>query len=291
MAHKIKDDEQQYQYTTGFTTPSGHEFHLYDTPDNERMVLKHSSGSHIEFKSDGSVIIKSLKDLHLHSSIVSSAGDAESKGDRTTIKNETNYTLDVTGELCIKCANLNIEVGETASMYAGTDFIVTSNHIVNKASESISLEGTKSIYMDTDEFKQRIVTQRSEIGTDEDKGKGGVNYMHLHGQSVIRNDDPNGGITISSAGYMNIVTGKERVDVTGQDIQAPSSLGKATFTNIVMPGKGALDKSGTPGDMYEQVTTNYTQEVGMERERKVGMNETVAIGGIQRITATKIFLN
>ena len=66
MAHQIKDEKQEYQYGSGFTTPAGHEFQYYDTPENERLILKHSSGSHIEFKADGSIIIKSLKDLHTH---------------------------------------------------------------------------------------------------------------------------------------------------------------------------------------------------------------------------------
>ena len=81
MAHQIKDEKQEYQYTGGFTTPSGHEFHYYDTPKNERFVIKHASGSHIEFKADGSVMIKSLKDLHMESSIVSDATESSIGGE------------------------------------------------------------------------------------------------------------------------------------------------------------------------------------------------------------------
>ena len=103
MAHQIKDEKQEYQYGSGFTTPAGHEVQYYDTPDNERPILKHASGSHIEFKADGSVIIKSLKDLHTHSSIVSSANDgnmgAGGTSDVTTNFIGTNYTIDVTGTL------------------------------------------------------------------------------------------------------------------------------------------------------------------------------------------------
>ena len=68
---KVQDERQEYQYSYPFITPSGHEFSFYDTPDNQRLVVKHSSGSHIEFKADGSVFIKAVGDLHQHSSVLS----------------------------------------------------------------------------------------------------------------------------------------------------------------------------------------------------------------------------
>ena len=210
MAHKIKDDKQEYQYTSGFTTPSGHEFHFYDTPKNQRLVVKHASGSHIEFKADGSVIVKSLKDLHVHSSIVSNAASKGKGGsDRTTQMVGTNYTLDVAGELNIKCANLNIECTETGKIYAGTDLMMTSNNEIHKATETIHLQASKSLYQDATELKTRVVTTRSEIGTKEGPAgaapMGGENIINVMGNAVIQNMDPNGGITISSMGYLNLV--------------------------------------------------------------------------------------
>ena len=58
---KIKDDKQEYQYTIPWVTPGGHEFTFYDTPENERLVIKHSSGSRLEFKADGSVFLTAQK--------------------------------------------------------------------------------------------------------------------------------------------------------------------------------------------------------------------------------------
>ena len=40
---KVQDTEkQEYQYSMPWVTPSGHEFTFYDTPDNERLLIKHS---------------------------------------------------------------------------------------------------------------------------------------------------------------------------------------------------------------------------------------------------------
>ena len=82
---KIRDTDQEYQYSQPFVTPSGHEFSFYDTPENERLVIKHTSGSHIEFKADGSVFIKAVKDLHTHSSVNSAGGSAAKEADLSLI--------------------------------------------------------------------------------------------------------------------------------------------------------------------------------------------------------------
>ena len=42
---KVEDEKQEYQYSMPWVTPSGHELTFYDTPENERVVLKHASGS------------------------------------------------------------------------------------------------------------------------------------------------------------------------------------------------------------------------------------------------------
>lgn len=292
MAHQIKDEKQEYQYTGGFTTPAGHEFHYYDTPKNERFVIKHSSGSHIEFKADGSIMIKSLKDLHMHSSIVSDATEQKNGGsDTTTQKIDTNYTLDVTGTLNIKCKKLNVEVGDTGRVYCGTDLITNCNNFINKATESTTIEAAKSIYLDSDEFKQRAVTTRTEMGTKEDKGQGGLNIMNVHGNCVINNDDENGGITIASKGYLNLVAGAERVDLTGKYTKEPSKEGKATYTHIIKASKGSMDVSSNPGDGFVKYDTDYKEDVGGLRDRKVKLTEDVNIGGVQTIKALAIYLN
>ena len=230
---KIKDDQQEYQFTIPWVTPSGHEFTFYDTPGNERLILKHSSGSRLEFKADGSVFLTPHKDFHQHSSIVSSEGQESQPADVSTLRYDTDLNLVVQGRLNIKCASFNLEVGEDAKCYAGTDFTIQGNNIIEKATESIALEGTKSIYVDTKEYRERSVTHRQEEGTMEDGGQGGMSILNVHGNAIIQNDDPNGGITISSKGYLSLVSGRERVDVVGEWTDSPETFAQGTFTQIV----------------------------------------------------------
>ena len=205
---KVRDDKQEYQYTIPWITPSGHELSFYDTPDNQRLVLKHTSGSHIEFKTDGSVFLKAVKDMHIHGSVMSAnrsnAGGIAEGSDATTLRYDADLNIEVGGVLRIAAKKIEVDSAETTKMISGTDTIITAaGNLTEKAGENIALQGTKSIYVDTKEYRERSVSHRVEEGTKEDGAMGGVNYMNVHGNFVINNTDPNGGITL-----MSIVTGK-----------------------------------------------------------------------------------
>ena len=281
---KITDDDQEFQFSLPFVSPSGHEFSFYDTPDNQRLVIRHTSGSHMEFKADGSVFIKAVKDLHTHSSVASSQSAMAGGADNTTVRHDTDYTMEVAGRLRFKCDQLDFEIGSTGRIIAGTDLILSSNNMINKATESISLEGTKSIYVDTKEMRERVQSRQTETGTaGSAQTPGGLNVMRVHGNTIIDNQDPNGGITIASAGYLNLVCGKERVDLIGQYNPLPSTMALGTFTQRVFPSKGVLDVSTRPGDYVFQSAggASYTYSMlypGSSLAQADGLNENVVLG-------------
>jgi hypothetical protein len=323
---QIEDEKQEYQFSVPWITPSGHELSFYDTPGNQRLVLKHTSGSHIEFKTDGSVFLKAVKDLHVNASVASSqqpgAGGAQgaSGSDASTMRFEADLELEVQGTLKITANKLEIDVNETSKIISGTDMVMTANNIIEKANENISMEATKSMYVDTKEYRERSVSHRTEEGTMENGGEGGINYMNVKGNYIINNTDENGGITLMSKGYLNLVCGKERVDLVGKYTDKPSAEGKGTFTQKVSASTGTLDKSTVPGDYYfesdagafynyakttgsssgsgadglkQEVTVgNMTQAVTAgQRTRTVSAAETITIGGIQTVKAAQIYLN
>ena len=316
---KIKDEKQEYQYSLPFVTPSGHELTFYDTPENERVILKHASGSRLEFKADGSVHLTVVKDMFIHQSIASTEGTQQKPADASNIRVDTDLNLEVQGRLSIRATSIDIEAGEYIKSYAGTDYTIQGNNVIEKATESIALEGTKSIYVDTKEYRERSVSHLQEEGTKEDGAQGGLNVVNVYGNAIIRNDDPNGGITIASKGYLNLVCGQERVDVVGQYTTTPSSLGVGTFTQQVFVPKtgGALNKSYLGdyvgifegGGFYNYNSTNkgstpnpsagltqfitgaMLQTTTENRLRTVGGDEIISISGIQIVKAEKIFLN
>jgi hypothetical protein len=141
---KIRDNKQEYQFSQPFITPSGHEISVYDTPGNTRVVIKHSSGSHIEFKDDGTVFLKSVGDIHTHSGVISSTGDSSKGSDTSSMRVDTDYAMHIGGKLNIKCSELNFEIGSTGRIIAGTDLISSANNIINKQQQNLFLEKVQS---------------------------------------------------------------------------------------------------------------------------------------------------
>lgn len=346
---QIKDGKQEYQYSFPFVTPSGHEFNFYDTPDSERLMLKHSSGSHIEFMADGSVQIRAMTDIHQIQGILSSGTSGSDQGSDASIQRvDTDYTIEVGGKLNIRCSELNIESGSRGGIFCATDFEMKANNIIERANEAVDIEATKTIHMDTKELKTSVITNRTSCGTEETKkgwGKAvglgtaaaqatkdtGTNVQHVKGHYVIKNDDPTGGITIVSAGYLNLICGQERLDLVGRYLPIGyTAEQRATWTqsvyrplappspqNISKPGGdyyfqsessaihnysvlgpspiaggcGLLEQIWTGNTLESTIVGNKVENVTLNRNRVVGGNEAVTIGGIQKITATKIFLN
>ena len=278
MAHQIRDEKQEYQYAQGFTTPAGHQFHYYDTLENDRLVITHSSGSHIEFKADGSVFIKSLKDLHMHSSVMSAANDGQSgasKGSELTSHQiGTDYTIDVQGNLKIKARSMQIEAHDTMHLLAGTDLEAKASNVFVRGKEQLDLEGTTSIRMDADECTQAFRSCRTHIGTEdgEEGKKGGFWKISQHGNMIIEQTDETAAMTIRSKGYLNLVAGQERVDLVGKYEEKPSTIaqeGQATWVQkVVKPEKADQNNvsKSKPGDLWFYAEAGITNMLGQVRE-------------------------
>lgn len=328
MTYKLKDDpkKQEYQYSYPQVFPDGSQFSVYSSPDNGRVVLQHTSGSHIEFKADGSVFIKAVRDIHIDASVQNGADGQTDKGSAaSTISVEGDLNFDVEGKFKINCKSFDLETKDNAQFYSPSDMTFTGDNIISKATQQLSLEGTKSMYVSTKEMVESVVRRVSEVGTKEGPGGatpiGGVSITKVHGNHIIQNDDLMGGITIKSAGYLNLVCGAERVDVTGDPKAAapgpyfPSMQGRATYTHIVRPFPGPNPR-GIPGSVWwevgpggwfqtvlgqttlkhvgpytETITGVYNQIIKGVRNRSVLGAENVMIGGIQKVTAVSIFLN
>ena len=298
MSNQYFDDQQEYQYSNPVVFPDGSEISVYSTPDNRRMIIRHSSGSHIEFKNDGTVVVKAVKDLHLNSSVNSSTrGDGNDQASQTNIKCESDLNLSVTGKLSISCKELDIVAKDTGKVITSGDFITDANNVINKAKEQISMEGTKSVYVSTGELRENVVTRTSEIGTPTGGNMGGQSTMKVMGHFVLENMDPKGGITIKSAGYTNILTAAERIDLTGipgvaAPVFDPTALGLGTYTHTIGTYPGPTPR-GIPGSAFITCATGLFQNiggamettVGLGRITTIGLKDTINVGGIRKVSS------
>ena len=250
---KIEDDEgkQKQRYANVHTFPDGSSIEVYSSPENQRLRIRHSSGSHLEFKADGSVFLKSIKDLHINPSAMSKQNSEQKGSDKSTMRYDTDYVLDVRGRLFIKASEIQMEAGSIMKLNAGTDLTLDGNNIIEKATESVVLEPRKSLYVDTKEVRERVVEKTTYEGTDEDGSPGGGQILRMDGKAVIINDDEEGGISIITKGYLNFVCGQERVDMIGKYTEKPEKEAKGTMTTMVYQPKPAASQNvDKPGGTY-----------------------------------------
>ena len=324
---KIKDDGQEYQHVMPIMqSAGGHEIMMYDTEDDKKIIIRHASGAGIEFTDDGSIIFTAKKDIHIRSSRDPAISN------NSILKVDNDFSIDVAGDLQVKSKRAQFEGEDSFGCYSGGDLTMKGNNVVNFGKENISIESRKSLYIDTQELRERTVTRQSEIGSQEGPGGsniaplGGANEINVMGNTIIRNNNPAGGITIQSAGYLNFVCGAERVDVTGNPAVAAAALtanasagtinpyfayleGRATYTHNVYPNPGPQPAAAilppgsayfrTPGGYRHDCAISYTlNTLGLRLENHTGFykrftkgQELVTVNGPRIVIAKPLILN
>jgi len=109
----------KYPYNRAIVTRSGHIIEIDDTPDNERLHIRHNKGSYVEINKDGRMIIKSVDDSF------------EIVGKNKNIHIEGNANIQVKG-------NLN-------SIVQGTTKITGEGDILLGSAGKISINGALGV--------------------------------------------------------------------------------------------------------------------------------------------------
>jgi hypothetical protein len=113
----------RYPYNRAIVTRAGHIVEIDDTPDNERIHVRHSKGSYVEINKDGRIIIKSVDDSF------------EIVGKDKTVYIEGNANLQVKGNL--------------ESIVEGDTIITGEGDIVLASEGTISINGLKGVNINT----------------------------------------------------------------------------------------------------------------------------------------------
>jgi hypothetical protein len=113
----------QYPYNRVINTRAGHIVEIDDTPDNERLHVRHSKGSYVEINKDGRIIIKSVDDSF------------EIVGKDKTVYIEGNANIQVKGNL--------------ESIVEGDTIITGEGDIVLASEGTISINGFKGVNINT----------------------------------------------------------------------------------------------------------------------------------------------
>ena len=134
----------QYPYADVKETVSGHVFEFNDTPGGERILIKHNSGSGIELRPDGTVVV-----LATDNKVEVTHGDqtviVEGNGQLTY---EGDLTINVKGDFKVNCDNYevntkgdkkeNIEGNSRSKVFGNKGSNVSGNDSKVVAGESVS---------------------------------------------------------------------------------------------------------------------------------------------------------
>lgn len=140
----------RYPYNRAIVTRAGHIIEIDDTPDNERLHVRHSKGSYVEINKDGRMIIKSVddsfeivgKDKNIHiegNANIKVKGNMNSIVDgKTTITGKNDIVLASEGKISINGV-LGVDIS------AGTSINIESPGGLIQTEGSFTTIGTVSM--------------------------------------------------------------------------------------------------------------------------------------------------
>ena len=211
-------------------TVSGHVTEIDDTPGNERMLFKHKTGSGIELRADGTVIISAT-----NNTIRITGGDEKViiEGDGH-ISYNGNLTLDVTGDFDLKVGgDMNVRV-------AGDK----TEEVVGSVKQRIYRDHETNVHQNRSEYVLGVTTE-TRLGDHNTITKGNVrNYTEGNVQFLSGGDmklSAENQITITSD-YIS-QSAKEKLFITG-------SSGTIGSTEIVYYGKGGTFEEGVTAPTF-----------------------------------------
>lgn len=145
----------KYPYNRAIVTRSGHIIEIDDTPDNERLHVRHSKGSYVEINKDGRMIIKSVddsfeivgKDKNIHiegNANIKVKGNLNSVVDgKTTITGKNDIVLASEGKISINgVLGVDISSGTSINIKSPGGLIQTEGSITTIGTMSMATGAT-----------------------------------------------------------------------------------------------------------------------------------------------------
>ena len=145
----------KYPYNRAIVTRSGHIIEIDDTPDNERLHIRHSKGSYVEINKDGRMIIKSVddsfeivgknKNIHIEGNAnIKVKGNLNSVVDgKTTITGKQDIVLASEGKIAINgVMGVNISSGTSINVKSPGGIIQTEGSFTTIGTMSMATGAT-----------------------------------------------------------------------------------------------------------------------------------------------------
>ena len=115
-------DGDEYTNATNIHTSSGHDIIISDIKGNERIEVKHKSGTHLWLKEDGSILIDAIKRIDIHAK------------DDIVVNSDTNIS--------IQAPNGNCNISAKAVNIAGSETVKSNGPTTEIQGDTVKLSGS-----------------------------------------------------------------------------------------------------------------------------------------------------
>ena len=217
-----KQNPSQYPHNQVQKTAAGHSIELDDTPGSERLLLKHTSGTGIEMRNDGSILISSRKNTVR-------LGGADDK-----------VVIEGDGEI-VYGGNLSLTVaGDMALKVGGSLQIATKANRIDTVDGNYSLNVNKNVQESITGDKTQLVNNITDIiNGDLNRAVKGSNNIQAQNTSLLNADSclitTRGSLTMTG---LNTNLNGSRTVILGDS----GTIGGANITGYV---KNIFGTSGT----------------------------------------------
>jgi len=238
----VDEFNAQYPYNKVYKSESGHIQEVDDTPGHERILTEHKAGTYQEYKPDGNLVTKVVKDNYTivagedfvtieGRALVHVTGDCQLRvGGFLTITADKGINVSTKGDFRLKARSINMES--------------TSGDITTKSAKNTTITSTektniksKSNYFDSDELTSATVGQEFVLNaqkisqhstSDVILAADGETYISSKSDSNIVSQ---GSVYIQSTGTTNIKSGGQAL-LSGSSIEMGASVNFNGQTNL-----------------------------------------------------------
>jgi len=219
-----ENDHSEYPLNQVKESISGHITEVDDTPNNERLLWRHKTGSGVEMRPDGTIIVSSR-----HNTIHITGGDQkviiEGDGD---IHYHGNLRLHVSGDLDMDVGgdyNLRVHGDKNEEVYGGSNTKVYENKletVSGNASTFVSGTNTNTFLSDNNTIIKGANTERI----------GGKHAQYIGDDAIV-----------TAKNAMNFTS--PDINIAATDLTAISTTGAIGGDNVIHYGKNYYGTSAT----------------------------------------------
>jgi hypothetical protein len=234
----------QYPYNDVKETSAGHVLEFNDTPGSERILIKHNSGSGIELRPDGTIVISTLRNKI---EVVGGSNTIIVEGD-ANMHYLSNLTMNVTGDFNVNCHDFNVNAKGNKTV--NVDGSARTKIFGNSAETTVGHKSETVVH----------TTTRTHLGKHTINTKGDL-ALTTQGNVDITSSG-----TLTQTAEAEAILSSPNINIAAQDLTVIGNTGTVGGKNVIMYNYNMwTGHTVWAGDTLETQTVRATKTVATDK--------------------------